>query len=73
MNGATRIERAHQAMGYLPPGQRDACINCAWAKDTKPTGACNDVWTTRCTLGKFGVANFGWCCCYRRSEKGGSA
>ena len=55
MRPAPPWQRAMQSMGYLLPGQRASCQNCRHSVRVEPTGAINDRWPLRCSVGGFGV------------------
>ena len=49
------IADAKARMGYLPANQRPVCRTCRHSQQQQPTGAQNDAWLWRCSLGGFGT------------------
>ena len=55
MNRTTPTERAKASMGFQAANRRACCRNCSHATQVQPSGASNDAYPWRCTLGGFGV------------------
>lgn len=68
----TPIDKKKAAMGYLNANQRPCCRNCSHGEQAPRSGAYNDVYPWRCTLGGFGVTAQAVCKEHNAPERKGA-
>ena len=57
-----------KAQGFLPPAARNGCYNCVYVEDVNASGAPNDLWHRRCSLGHFGTQAYAICHWHDKAE-----